>query len=209
MDARCKLSLGHVPLLNYARGHLCSVIAPSQTRRCCWLLSEPWTTMPNTPLLNQVSIWEVCDRGHGWKDPTSCSSQAGFWSLCEEKNTLKRNCTSEHHACQTHNEPSLFWKSREHHSGCEGGIPAPALPRTRSKIRPCPPNGDFSVWIVCLFYASSVLLEKKTIFKVNSVDYRAWNWKPQISSEWPPLRIQALPGPRHKLSVEHGSVMRV
>lgn len=26
-----------------ARGHLCSVIAPSQTRRCCWLLSEPWT----------------------------------------------------------------------------------------------------------------------------------------------------------------------
>lgn len=159
-----------MPLLNYSQrtSVLCHRPNPRPDGAAgCSLSPDTWIMMPNTPLLNQVSIWEVCDWGHGWKDPTSCSSQAQFCPRVKKRIPQKRNCASENHACQTHNEPSLFWKSCEHHSGREEGIPVPALPRTCSKVRPSPPNGDFSVWIVCLFYASSVLSEKN-IFKVSS-----------------------------------------
>ena len=87
-----------MPVLNHGKKKVCAIsdmlgchVRLSSRRprlgniAGCNLSTEPWTAMLISHPLNQISMWEVGDLGQRWKDLTSCSSQAQFWSLCEER----------------------------------------------------------------------------------------------------------------------------
>lgn len=130
-----KFSFELTPLFNYGKGRACIISDILGCHLFLWspcprlgsvagCQSEHWAPGKNAHYssLNQISMWEVCDLGQRWKDPTSCSSQAQFWSLCEKRIPQKSNCESECNGCQKRLQRCLFWKSHVHPSGCEQGI---------------------------------------------------------------------------------------